>query len=81
MNRRFPRLGRFLPLLLLLLLLVPRGEARAAEPVAHCKVRVILAKNGDGGVDSAIRDPLKRYLTKKLWSQIRRVSTSSTPAP
>jgi len=69
MTLRFPRTERFLPLLLLLLLLVPRGEARAAEPVAHCKVRVILAKKGEGGVDPAIRNPLKRYLTKSFGAR------------
>ncbi len=71
MTRRIPRPARPLPLLLLLLFLLgPRaGEAEAAEPEAHCKVRVILAKGGGGGVDPAIKNPLKRYLTKSFGAR------------
>ncbi|MFH1531598.1 MAG: hypothetical protein ABIK09_12795 [Pseudomonadota bacterium] len=69
MTRRFPRSARLLPLLLLLLLLSPAGETRAAEPEAHCKVRVILAKEGAGGLDPAIERPLKQYLTKSFGAR------------
>ena len=69
MTRRIHRPARLLPSLLLLLFLVPTGEARAKEPKAHCKVRVILAKGGTGGVDPAIKSPLKRYLTKSFGAR------------
>ena len=71
MTRRIPRRARLLPPLLLLLFLAPTGEARAAEPEAHCKVRVILAKGGGGGVDPAIKNPLKRYLTKSFGNRYK----------
>ncbi|MBM4371031.1 MAG: hypothetical protein FJ098_05215 [Deltaproteobacteria bacterium] len=49
-------------LLLPLLLLAAGPPCRAAEPAARCKVRVVLARPGGGGVDPAIREPLKGYL-------------------
>jgi len=66
-------------LLLLLLLPWPPG-LRAAEPEARCKVRVVLAKGGGGGMDPAIRNPLKRYLTKSFGTRYESFDLLDTSA-
>jgi len=78
MIRRIPLPARLLPLLLLLLYTV--GEIQAAEIEARCKVRVVLAKGGGGGVDPAIKNPLKRYLTKSFGARYKSFDLLDTRA-
>jgi hypothetical protein len=55
--------------LLVLALLAPTG-AQAADPVAKCRIRVILArKQGKVAVDSRIGKPLRRYLLRSFGTR------------